>query len=159
MCRTMSASLSTTISLWSRHSYPSGGKPPIHMPFFFEAAILSRMRSPVTSRSNWAKDKQHIERQAAHRARRVELLRYRDERHRLGVEEFDQPGKIGQRAGQPVDLVDDHDVDPAGSDIGDQMLQSGSLQIAAGEPAIVIAGSEQYPALVALAADEGLAGF
>jgi hypothetical protein len=26
------------------------------MPFFFEAAILSRMRSPVTSRSNWAKD-------------------------------------------------------------------------------------------------------
>ncbi len=26
------------------------------MPFFFEAAILSRMRSPVTSRSNCAKD-------------------------------------------------------------------------------------------------------
>jgi hypothetical protein len=26
------------------------------MPFFFEAAILSRIRSPVTSRSNWAKD-------------------------------------------------------------------------------------------------------
>src|SRR5258705_9987193 len=31
--------------------------PPIHMPFFLDAAILSRMRSPVTSRSNWAKDK------------------------------------------------------------------------------------------------------
>src|SRR5206468_268543 len=29
---------------------------PIHIPFFFEAAILSRIRSPVTSRSNWAKD-------------------------------------------------------------------------------------------------------
>jgi hypothetical protein len=26
------------------------------MPRFFEAAILSLMRSPVTSRSNWAKD-------------------------------------------------------------------------------------------------------
>src|SRR5450432_2528715 len=26
------------------------------MPFFLEAAILSRIRSPVTSRSNWAKD-------------------------------------------------------------------------------------------------------
>ena len=26
------------------------------MPFFFEAAILSRIRSPVTSRSNCAKD-------------------------------------------------------------------------------------------------------
>src|SRR6202045_3901865 len=30
--------------------------PPIHIPFFFEAAILSRMRSPMTSRSNCAKD-------------------------------------------------------------------------------------------------------
>jgi hypothetical protein len=29
-----------------------GTTPPIHMPFFFEAATLSRMRSPVTSRSN-----------------------------------------------------------------------------------------------------------
>ncbi len=29
---------------------------PIHMAFFLEAAILSRIRSPVTSRSNWAKD-------------------------------------------------------------------------------------------------------
>jgi hypothetical protein len=26
------------------------------MPFFFEAAILSRTRSPMTSRSNWAND-------------------------------------------------------------------------------------------------------
>ncbi len=30
--------------------------PPSHMPFFLEAAILSRMRSPVTSRPNWAID-------------------------------------------------------------------------------------------------------
>src|SRR6516164_280712 len=36
--------------------HPSGGTPPIHIPFFFEAAILSRMRSPMTSRSNCAKD-------------------------------------------------------------------------------------------------------
>jgi hypothetical protein len=26
------------------------------LPFFFDAAILSRIRSPVTSSSNWAKD-------------------------------------------------------------------------------------------------------
>jgi hypothetical protein len=38
-------------------SYPSGGTPPIHKPLRFEAAILSRIRSPVTSRSNCAKDK------------------------------------------------------------------------------------------------------
>src|ERR1700737_2777237 len=105
------------------------------------------------------KGQQNIERQAPHRARRVELLRHRDERDSLGVEEFDQPSKIGERAGQPVDLIDDHDVDPAGPDVGDQVLQGGSLQIATGISAIVIAGSDQYPALVALAADEGLAGF
>jgi hypothetical protein len=28
----------------------------MRIPFFFDAAILSRMRSPVTSRSNWAND-------------------------------------------------------------------------------------------------------
>src|SRR5262250_2119817 len=43
-------------SLRSCARYPSGGTPPIHTPFFFEAAILSRMRSPMTSRSNCAKD-------------------------------------------------------------------------------------------------------
>src|SRR5437899_12493290 len=56
MKRTISASLSTMISLPACARYPSGGTPPIHIPFFFEAAILSRIRSPVTSRSNWAKD-------------------------------------------------------------------------------------------------------
>ena len=77
----------------------------------------------------------------------------------LGVEEFDQPGKIGERPREPVDLVDDDNVDPAGPDIGKQTLQRWSLQIAAGEPAVIIAGSRQHPALVLLAANVGLAGF
>jgi hypothetical protein len=54
---------------------------------------------------------------------------------------FDEPGKIGKRSGQPIDLVDDHDADPAGLEIGEQVLQRGSLQIAAGEPAIIKVGS------------------
>src|SRR5208282_6627892 len=95
----------------------------------------------------------------AHRARGVELLRHRDERHRFSVEEFDQPRKIGKRPGQPVDLVDDHDVDPAGPNIAEEVLQRRSLYITAREPTVVIAGLGQYPALVALAADIGLAGF
>src|SRR6185437_3065016 len=33
-----------------------GTTPPIHIPLRFEAAILSRILSPVTSRSNWAKE-------------------------------------------------------------------------------------------------------
>src|SRR5258708_13894768 len=48
MKRTVSASLWTMMSLPSCARYPSGGTPPIHIPFFFEAAILSRMRSPMT---------------------------------------------------------------------------------------------------------------
>src|SRR5207245_6869348 len=71
----------------------------------------------------------------------------------------DQPGKIGERAGQPVDLVDDDDIDPASLDVGKQLLQCLPLDVATREPAIVVAGSGQYPALVTLAADIGLAGF
>jgi len=37
-------------------NFARGATPPIHIPFFFEAAILSRIRSPVTSRSNYAND-------------------------------------------------------------------------------------------------------
>src|SRR6202023_1165462 len=105
------------------------------------------------------KGQQHIEGQPPHRARGVELLGHRHERHALSVEDLDQPGKIGERAGEPVDLVDNDDVDPASLDVGEQALQCRPLHVATREPAIVVAGSGQYPALVALAADVGLAGF
>src|SRR5712691_8795382 len=61
--------------------------------------------------------------------------------------------------GQPPDLVDDDDVDPASLDVGKQLLQCRPLHVATREPAVVVAGSGQYPALVTLAADIGLAGF
>ncbi len=63
-----------------------------------EAANLSRMRSPITSRSNWANDEQDVERQPAHRRRRVELLRDADERDVVLVEYLDNAGEVGQRA-------------------------------------------------------------
>jgi hypothetical protein len=82
------------------------------MPFFFEAAILSRMRSPVTSRSNWAKDKRTFRvNQSSHTGRRVERLGDRNEGLLMRVEEFNQLGEVGERARQPVDLVDDNHVD------------------------------------------------
>jgi hypothetical protein len=85
-------------------------------------------------------------------------LRHRDERYGLCVEELDEPGEIGERSGQPVDFVDDNDVDPAGPDIGEQALQRGPLQIAAGEPAIVVAGFRRNPSLLLLAADVSFTG-
>ena len=66
----------------------------------------------------------------------------RHERGILCVEDLDQPRKIGERLCQPVDLVDDEDVDPAGPDIGEQALQRRPLHIAAREPAIGICAAD-----------------
>src|SRR6202047_505743 len=78
---------------------------------------------------------------------------------RPGVEDLDDLGKVGERAGQPVDLVDHHDVDPPGLDFCEQLLQSGPFHCGAGEPASVITVRPAHPALVSLALDEGLTSF
>src|SRR5262245_5125053 len=96
-------------SLRSCTRYPSGRTPPIHIPFFFEAAILSRMRSPDLG-LELRKRQQNIKGQAPHRRRPVELLRDRNKGGAPRVEDLDDLGKIGERAGQPVDLVDDDGV-------------------------------------------------
>jgi hypothetical protein len=57
------------------------------------------------------------------------LLRHRDERHSFGVEQFDQPGEIGERPREPVDLVDDDNVDPAGPDIGSSRCSAGRARL------------------------------
>jgi hypothetical protein len=132
------------------------------MPFFFEAAILSRIRSAVTSRSNWALElgegQQHVERQPAHRGGGVEGLGHRDEGGARCVEDGDDAGEVGERAGQPVDLVDHDDVDGAGLDIREQLPQGGPVHRPAGEAAIVIVLRQCGPALMLLAGDIGRAG-
>src|ERR1700737_810783 len=75
-----------------------------------------------------------------------------DAAHRLGLGRVDDERAL-------VDLVHDPDIEPARPDIGEQALRRGSLEIAAREPAIVIAVSRQQPTLVLLAANVGLAGF
>src|SRR5439155_26996456 len=65
----------------------------------------------------------------------------------------------GRRAGEPVDLGADDDIDPAPPDVGEQALECRPLHVATREPAIVVAGPGQCPALVTLATDVGLAGF
>jgi hypothetical protein len=72
------------------------------------------------------------------------------------VEDLDNLGKIGERAGQPVDLVDD--IDPPRRDVGEQLLESGPIQGGAAEPAVSITLGQAYPAFVALSGDEGLTG-
>jgi hypothetical protein len=50
------------------------------------------------------------------------------------IEGFDQLGKVEQRAGQPVDLVDHDDIDPACRNIGEQALQAGRSSVPPDRP-------------------------
>ncbi len=76
----------------------------------------------------------------------------------MGVKQLHELGEVGERPGQSIDLVDDHNVDPPLPDVGEQLLQAGSVQAAAGEAAIVIMISDQFPPLMGLALDVGLRG-
>ena len=51
----------------------------------------------------------------------------------MRLEQLDQLGEVSKRAGQAVDLVDHHDIDLAGSDVGEQGLQGRAFQRPAGE--------------------------
>ena len=76
----------------------------------------------------------------------------------MPVEKLDQLGKVSERAGQPVDLVDHHDIDLAGPDVGQQGLQGRAVERGTREAPIVVTVSNEPPALMGLALDVGLAG-
>jgi len=83
-------------------------------------------------------------------------LRDRDERHPIGIEQFDQLGEIGQGARQAIDLVDDNDIDAMGANVSEELLQGRAVGGSAGETAIVIAGTNQGPTGMGLTADISL---
>ena len=99
--------------------------PPTQRPLRLEAAILSRMRSEVTSRSNWANDSSTFR---VSRPIEVVVLNCwvtETKETPWRVEQLDQLGEVRQRAGQPVDLVDDDDVDLPGPDVLQQRCRAG----------------------------------
>jgi hypothetical protein len=57
----------------------------------------------------------------------------------VGVEQFDQLGKVGQRPREAIDLIDDNHVDLSGPDIFQEPLQIWSVGRTSGISAIVIA--------------------
>src|SRR3954453_4224201 len=84
--------------------------PPTQMPLRFEAAILSRMRSPVTSRSNWAKDNSML---SVSRPMLLVVLNacVTDTNDTpAAFEELNELGKAGERPGQAVDLIDHYHI-------------------------------------------------
>jgi hypothetical protein len=76
----------------------------------------------------------------------------------VGIEQFHHLGKIGQRPGQPIDLIYHHYIDHLLLDVSQQFLQCRTLHSPARKTAIVVMVLYQVPALTRLAADEGLTG-
>jgi hypothetical protein len=85
-------------------------------------------------------------------------LRHRDEGDVLAIEDLDQAGEVGEGAGQPVDLVEHDGVDGAAFDLGQRAAAAPGVPECRPRSRHRIAGGEQLPAFVALAANIGLAG-
>ena len=108
---------------------------------------MSRMRSPMTSRSNCAKDSRTLRVKRPIEVVVLNCCVTETKDAPLRIEDLDDLGKIGERAGQPVDLVDDDGIDPPRRDVGEQPLQSRPIHRRAGEPAIVISLRAGTPSL------------
>ena len=119
------------------------------MPLRLEAEILSRMRSPVTSRSNWANDSSTFR-----VSRPIELVVLNC--CVIETKEAPWPSRISTilaksaRAGQTIDLVDNDDVYKALLQVRHQTLDGRPFHGATREAAIVVGGFHQLPALVRL---------
>lgn len=70
-----------------------------------------------------------------------------------------RPGKIHQRARQAIHLIDDDAIDLARLDVLHQPLHGRAIEVAPGEPAIVISIRQTDPPLALLAGDVGLGAF
>ena len=75
----------------------------------------------------------------------------------MAVEQFEL-GEVGERAGQAVDLVNDNDINLSSFDVGQEPLQGRVVGRASGIAPVIVAGPDQGPAGMGLAADIGLRG-
>jgi hypothetical protein len=71
----------------------------------------------------------------------------------VSIEDLDHPGEVRQRPRQPIDLVDDHDIDQALFDVRQQLFEGGTLHRRAGKAAVIVRGLAQSPAFALLTSD------
>ena len=69
----------------------------------------------------------------------------------MSVEQFDELGEVGERSCEPVDFVDDDDVDFSAADLVRQSLQGGAVERSAGKAAVVEFLAAEPPAFMRLA--------
>src|SRR5215467_9751878 len=122
-------------------AYPSGTGPPTQRPLRLEAAILSRTRSPISSRSNWANDSRTLsvsrpmlelvlkdwvtdtnETPWASNSS-MSLAKSASERVSRSTGECTIVVAAGDQPPAFVHLVHQHNVDSARPDIGQELLQ------------------------------------
>lgn len=96
---------------------------------------------------------QHVERQPAHRSRRVELLRHRHKRHLFLVKHLHHPREVTERTAQPIDFINNHHINASPVDVIKQLLEPRPFHRATRETAVVVLLLDQLPALVLLALD------
>ena len=68
----------------------------------------------------------------------------------MRVENIDEPGKVGKRAGEAVDLVDHHHIDQSGLDVLEQPFEGRAFEIAAREGRVIILLGQANPAFGSL---------
>src|SRR6516164_1819319 len=139
-----------SIAEWDRAADPNA--------FAFRGSDLVAHPLPDQLAFKLGKGQQDIEREPPHAGAGIEGLGHRHKRDVVGIEQLDELGEISQRAGQPVDLVNQHNVNLARLDIGQELLQRRAVERGAGECAVVVAAGDQPPAFVRLALYICLAG-
>ena len=76
----------------------------------------------------------------------------------MRIEQLHQLGEVGEGPRETVHLVDDDDVELAGSHICQKPLEGGVVHGAAGESPVIVSITQADPAFVGLAFDIGLRG-
>ena len=129
-------------------------------PFPFAAGgsnlIAGTLRNDLTL--ELSEGQQHVQDQPAHGSGRVKQLCYGDKGDVVLLEGLHHAGKVKQRTGQAIYLVDYYTIYLTGLNVQQQAFQGRPLHIAAGEAAIIIMFRQAYPPLGRLAFDIGFAG-
>ena len=86
------------------------------------------------------------------------MLRHRNERRAVLVEQLGELGEICERPRKTIDLVDNDNINEPRADIIEQSKQGRALHRTARQTTIIIGSRQKYPAFMFLAGDIGFAG-
>src|SRR5262245_60472523 len=120
------------------------------MPLRLEAAILSRTRSPISSRSNWANDSSTLS--VSRPMLELVLKDWVTDTNETSWAS-NSSMSLAKSASERVSrsIVHQHNVDLARAHLGQELLQRRAVERGTGECAIVVAAGDQPPAFVRLA--------